>query len=183
MAALPALYIDADACPVKDEAYKVGVRYGLKIYVVANAHIQIPTHPLIERIVVDAGPDVADDWIAQRCGVGDIVVTQDIPLADRALKAGSQAIGNTGKPFTKDSIGSALAGREIGEHLRSIGVATSGPKSFGAADRSRFLQELDAAVHRGKRALAVAGALKGKESTSVKLPPDYDFDRDDANSR
>jgi uncharacterized protein len=159
MTALPTFYIDADACPVKDEAYKVGVRYGLKIYVVANAHIQIPTHPLIERIVVDAGPDVADDWIAERCGVGDIVVTQDIPLADRALKAGSQAIGNTGKPFTKDSIGSALAGREIGEHLRSIGVATSGPKSFEAADRSRFLQELDAAVHRAKRAL-VATATK-----------------------
>jgi uncharacterized protein len=155
---LPTLYIDADACPVKDEAYKVGVRYGLKVYVVANAFIQVPAHPLIERVVVDAGPDVADDWIAQRCGVGDIVVTQDIPLADRAIKAGSQAIGNTGRPFTKDSIGSALAGREIGEHLRSIGVATTGPKSFGPADRSRFLQELDAAVHRAKRALALAAA-------------------------
>jgi uncharacterized protein len=146
---LPTLYIDADACPVKDEAYKVGVRYGLKVYVVANAFIQVPAHPLIERVVVDAGPDVADDWIAQRCGVGDIVVTQDIPLADRAIKAGSQAIGNTGRPFTKDS---------IGEHLRSIGVATTGPKSFGPADRSRFLQELDAAVHRAKRALALAAA-------------------------
>ncbi len=149
-------YIDADACPVKDEAYKVALRYGLQTCVVANAFIAIPAHPLIERIVVDAGPDIADNWIAQRCGVGDIVITQDIPLADRALKAGSQAIGNTGKPFTKDSIGSALAGREIGEHLRSIGVATNGPKSFGPADRSRFLQELDAAVHRAKRALALA---------------------------
>jgi uncharacterized protein len=154
------LYIDADACPVKDEAYKVAVRYGLKTLVVANAHIQIPTHPLIERVLVPAGPDIADDWIAQRCSVGDIVITQDIPLADRALKAGSQAIGNNGKPFTRDSIGSALAGREIGEHLRSIGVATSGPKSFGPADRSRFLQELDAAVHRAKKALAVAGIVR-----------------------
>lgn len=148
------LYIDADACPVKDEVYKVAVRYGLKTFVVANAHIQIPTHPLIERVVVDAGADVADDWIAERCQRGDIVITQDIPLADRALKASAQAIGNNGKPFTRDSIGSALAGREIGEHLRSIGVVTSGPKSFGPADRSRFLQELDAAVHRAKRALA-----------------------------
>lgn len=154
------LYIDADACPVKDEVYKVGIRYGLKILVVANAHIQIPTHPLIERVVVPAGPDIADDWIAQRCGVGDIVITQDIPLADRALKVGAQAIGNNGKPFTRDSIGSALAGREIGEHLRSIGVPTSGPKSFGPADRSRFLQELDAGVHRAKRALIFAAIKK-----------------------
>lgn len=147
------IYIDADACPVKDEVYKVAVRYGVKTFVVANAHIQIPTHPLVDRVVVTAGADAADDWIAERCSVGDIVVTQDIPLADRALKAGAQAIGNTGKPFTRDSIGSALASREIGEHLRSIGVATSGPKSFGPADRSRFLQELDAAVHRAKRAV------------------------------
>ena len=154
------IYIDADACPVKDEAYKVAVRYGLKTFVVANAHIQIPAHPLIERVVVDAGADVADDWIADRCGLGDIVITQDIPLADRALKSNSQAIGNSGRPFTRDGIGSALASREIGEHLRSIGVATSGPKSFGAADRSRFLQELDAAVHRARRAVASEAARK-----------------------
>jgi uncharacterized protein len=154
------IFIDADACPVKDEAYKVGVRYGLKCFVVANAHIQIPQHPLIERIIVPAGPDAADDWIAQHCGTGDIVITQDIPLADRALKAGAQAIGNNGRPFTKDSIGSALAGREIGEHLRAMGLTTNGPKSFGAADRSRFLQELDGAVHRAKRALALAPRTK-----------------------
>ena len=156
MAQNSTLYIDADACPVKDEVYKVAIRYGLKTFVVANAQFQIPSHPLIERVVVEAGPDIADDWIAQRCGVGDIIVTQDIPLADRALKAGAQAIGNTGRPFTQDSIGSALAGREIGEHLRAMGITTNGPKSFGAADRSRFLQELDAAVHRAKRALAMA---------------------------
>jgi uncharacterized protein len=162
MIARTTLYIDADACPVKDEAYKVALRYCLLTLVVANAPIQVPAHPLIERVVVPEGPDIADDWIAGRCGVGDIVITQDIPLADRALKAGAQAIGNNGKPFTRDSIGSALAGRDISEHLRSIGVATSGPKSFGPADRSRFLQELDAAVHRAKRALALAlsGAAK-----------------------
>ena len=160
------IYIDADACPVKDEAYKVAVRYGLKTVVVANAHIVIPAHPLIERVVVAAGPDIADDWIADRCGVGDIVVTQDIPLADRALKAGSQAIGNSGRPFTRDSIGSALAGRDIGEHLRSIGVSTSGPKSFGPADRSRFLQELDAAVHRAKKALLLNASTSGRYAES-----------------
>lgn len=152
------LYIDADACPVKDEIYKVGLRYGLRICVVANAHIQIPAHSLIERVIVDAGPDAADDWIAENCGLGDIVITQDIPLADRAIKAGAQAIGNTGKPFTKDSIGSALAGREIGEHLRSMGVATNGPRAFSNADRSRFLQELDAMVHRARKAKPVQSA-------------------------
>jgi uncharacterized protein len=161
MAAKTIIYIDADACPVKDETYKVALRYGLQTFVVANAHIQIPGHPLIERVVVAAGPDIADDWIAQRCGVGDIVVTQDIPLADRALKAGAQAIGNSGKPFTRDSIGNALAGREIGEHLRSIGIVTGGPKSFSPADRSRFLQELDAAVHRAKRAAAISRSRAG----------------------
>ena len=154
------LFVDADACPVKDEVYKVSVRYGLQTYVVANSFIQIPNHPLIERLIVDAGPDAADDWIAERCQTGDIVITQDIPLADRALKAGAQAIGNQGKPFTRDSIGSALAGREIGEHLRAMGVVTSGPRAFAASDRSRFLQELDAAVHRAKRALAIAAAKR-----------------------
>ncbi|MFM1976562.1 MAG: hypothetical protein RL145_1408 [Pseudomonadota bacterium] len=154
------LFVDADACPVKDEVYKVALRYGLQTFVVANSFIQIPTHPLIERLVVDAGPDAADDWIAERCQTGDIVITQDIPLADRALKAGAQAIGNQGKPFTRDSIGSALAGREIGEHLRAMGVVTTGPRPFAAADRSRFLQELDAAVHRAKRALALEAAKR-----------------------
>ncbi len=157
---MPTIFIDADACPVKDEIYKVGVRYAIKSVVVANAHIQVPTHPLVERVIVASGPDAADDWIAQHCGPGDIVVTQDIPLADRALKAGAQAIGNNGRPFTTDSIGSALAGREIGEHLRAMGLTTNGPKSFGAADRSRFLQELDAAVHRAKRVLALAATKR-----------------------
>jgi uncharacterized protein len=151
----PVIYIDADACPVKDDVYKVGVRYGLEMFVVSNAFIQVPAHRLITRIVVEAGPDVADDWIAEKCQIGDIVITQDIPLADRALKAGSLALSNNGKPFTPDSIGSALAGREIGEHLRAMGVATGGPKSFSNADRSRFLQELDAMVHRAKRAIAL----------------------------
>jgi uncharacterized protein YaiI (UPF0178 family) len=145
------LYIDADACPVKDEAYRVARRYGLAVKVVANAFMVVPKEPLIERVIVDAGPDVADDWIAERAGTGDVVVTSDIPLASRSLKAGAIVLSPKGSLFTVDSIGSALAGREIGEHLRSMGQITSGPKPFGAADRSRFLQALDEAVHRARR--------------------------------
>ncbi|MBS0297917.1 MAG: YaiI/YqxD family protein [Proteobacteria bacterium] len=146
------LFIDADACPVKEEAYKVARRYALPVKVVANAFLMVPNEPLIERVIVDAGPDIADDWIAERAAVGDVVVTNDIPLADRSLKAGAQVLSPSGRVFTPDSIGSALAGRAIGEHLRSLGEITSGPKPFGPADRSRFLQELDAAVHRAKKA-------------------------------
>ena len=145
------LYIDADACPVKEEVYRVARRCGLKVFVVSNGWINVPREPLIEQVVVDAGPDVADDWIAERAGPGDIVITADIPLADRCLKAGAQALKANGQPFTPDSIGSALAGRMVGEHLRSMGVATSGPPPFGPKDRSAFLQALDQAVVRAKR--------------------------------
>ncbi|MEN5170697.1 YaiI/YqxD family protein [Brevundimonas pondensis] len=145
------LYIDADACPVKDEVYRVARRYGLKVFVVSNAWINVPREALIEQVVVDAGPDVADDWIAERAVTGDIVITADIPLADRCLKSGAQALKSNGQPFTPDSIGSALAGRMVGEHLRSIGVATSGPPPFSNTDRSRFLQALDTAVVRARK--------------------------------
>jgi hypothetical protein len=145
------IFIDADACPVKDETYKVAARYGLTTTVVSNSFIQIPASKLIDRMIVDAGPDVADDWIAERCEPGDIVVTNDIPLAERVLKAGGAAIAPNGRLFTPDSIGSALAGRAIGEHMRSIGEVTGGPKPFAGADRSRFLQALDEAVNRERR--------------------------------
>ena len=145
------IFVDADACPVKEEVYRVARRCGLKVRVVSNAWMNVPREPLIEQVVVDAGPDAADDWIAERVGPGDVVVTNDIPLADRCLKAGAAAIRANGQPFTLDSIGSALAGRMIGEHLRSMGEVTSGPKPFSAADRSRFLQALDEAVVRARR--------------------------------
>ena len=132
------LYIDADACPVKDEVYKVAARYGLKTFVVSNSWIRVPLTPAIEQVVVDAGP-------------GDVVITNDIPLADRVLKAGGAALGTTGRLFTVDTIGSALASRMIGEHLRSMGEVTSGPKAFGPADRSKFLQALDTAVVKARR--------------------------------
>jgi len=145
------IFIDADACPVKDETYKVAARYGLKTFVVSNSFIQIPQSAMIERRIVDAGPDVADDWIAGEAQPGDIVVTNDIPLADRVLKAGAAAIAPNGRAFTADSIGSALAQRSIMEHIRSTGEITGGPRPFAAADRSRFLQALDEAVNRERR--------------------------------
>jgi len=146
------IFVDADACPVKEEVYRVARRYGLHVFVVANSFLMVPADPGIERVIVDAGPDVADDWIAGQAHVGDIVVTQDIPLAARCLDAGAQAIGSNGRPFTRDSIGSALAQRGIAEHLRSIGETTRGPPPFQPADRSRFLSALDEAVHRARRA-------------------------------
>ncbi|WP_333587333.1 YaiI/YqxD family protein [Phenylobacterium sp.] len=147
----PTLFIDADACPVKDEVYKVGQRYRLKTYVVSNAFMMIPTSLLIARVIVEAGPDAADDWIADHVGPGDVVVTADIPLAERALKAGGQAIAPNGRPFTENSIGAALAQRALMEQLRSTGEFTGGPKPFDRNDRSRFLQALDEAVQKARR--------------------------------
>jgi uncharacterized protein YaiI (UPF0178 family) len=147
----PSLFVDADACPVKEETYKVARRYGLKVFVVANAFLMVPKEPLIERVVVDAGPDIADDWIVEQVQAWDIVITNDIPLAQRCLAKGALVLSGKGKPFTPDSIGMALAGRSVGEHLRSMGEVTRGPAPFGPADRSRFLAELDLAVNRAKR--------------------------------
>ena len=147
----PQIFIDADACPVKDEVYKVAARYGLKTWVVSNAFMQIPATPMIERVIVDAGPDIADDWIAERAQALDVVVTNDIPLADRVLKSGAAAVAPNGRRFTPDSIGAALAGRMIGEHLRSMGEITGGPKAFDRNARSKFLQTLDEIVSKAVR--------------------------------
>ncbi|HYD45522.1 MAG TPA: YaiI/YqxD family protein [Phenylobacterium sp.] len=145
------IFIDADACPVKEEVYKVARRYAVPVSVVANAWINTPREPLIESVVVDAGPDVADDWIAERATPQDVVITQDIPLADRCLKAGAIVLNSKGVAFTEGSIGMALAGRAIGEHLRSMGEITRGPAPFSLRDRSQFLQALDQAVNRIRR--------------------------------
>jgi hypothetical protein len=145
------LYVDADACPVKDEIYRVAERYRLAVFVVSNSWLRTPPDPRITSIVVEDGPDAADDWIAARASAGDVVITADIPLAERAIKAGAQALHPTGRPFTSDNIGSALASRSIGEHLRSFGAITGGPKPFAPADRSRFLQALDVAVVRARK--------------------------------
>jgi uncharacterized protein len=149
----PAIYVDADACPVKDEIYKVARRVGLDVHVVANSFIRTPMEPRIKFVLVDAGPDIADDWIAERAGRGDVVVTNDIPLAGRALANGAEVLSPTAKIFTTDMIGSALATRELMEHLRSFGQITSGPPPFSQKDRSTFLSALDTAVMRAKRKL------------------------------
>jgi uncharacterized protein YaiI (UPF0178 family) len=146
------IYVDADACPVKNEIYRVAARHGIKAIVVSNSPIAVPRDPMIERVVVAAGMDEADNWIAERAARGDIVVTADIPLASRCVKAGAAAIAPTGRVFTEDSIGMTLATRNLMDSLRSAGEITSGPKSFSPRDRASVLSALDQAIVRLKRA-------------------------------
>jgi uncharacterized protein len=148
----PTLYVDADACPVKDEAVRVAERHGLTIHFVSNSFMRLPLGPLISRVVVEEGPDAADDWIVAHLAAGDIVVTADIPLASRALKAGARVIGPTGKPFTEAGIGMALAMRDLSRHLRETGESKGYNAGFTRQDRSRFLQALENAVQASLRA-------------------------------
>jgi uncharacterized protein YaiI (UPF0178 family) len=145
------IYIDADACPVKDEVYRVAGRYGLKVVVVANGWLRVPDSPLIERVIVTEGLDRADDWIVEQAGPGDIVITADVPLADRSLKRGARALAPNGRPFTKDSIGNDLATRNLLTELRDTGQIRGGGRPFSKDDRSRFLGALDAMVHAIRR--------------------------------
>src|SRR3954451_11770492 len=145
------IYIDADACPVKDEIYRVAERHRLPVSVVAGNFIRVPQHPLIERIAAGSGMDAADDWIAERAGKGDIVITSDIPLASRCVKAGAEVIAPNGKPFTEQSIGMTLAVRNLMTDLRSSGEVTGGPKSYSPRDRSAFLSTLDQTIRRIQR--------------------------------
>lgn len=145
------IYVDGDACPVKDEIYKVAFRYQLPVCVVANAAIRIPRHELISFVMVAATPDAADDYIADLVDENAIVITADIPLADRALKAGAAAIATNGKPFTDASIGSALATRALMQDLRAGGDIVGGPPPFQKSDRSRFLRTLDETIVRLQR--------------------------------
>jgi uncharacterized protein YaiI (UPF0178 family) len=142
------IYVDADACPVRDEIFAVATRRGLAVHVVSNGSrpIRPPGLPNVHMVIVGAGADIADDWIAERITGTDVCVTGDIPLAARCLERGAQALAHNGKRWTGDNIGSALAGREIGRHLREIGVATGGPAPLTKQDRSRFLNALDAAI-------------------------------------
>jgi uncharacterized protein len=142
------ILVDADACPVKEEVYRVAFRRDVPVRVVSNAHLRVPDHPLIERVAVSDKFDAADDWIADQADAKTVVVTGDILLADRCLKAGATVIGPNGKPFTAASIGGAIATRAIMADLRSGVGMTGGPAPFARADRSRFLQALDEALVR-----------------------------------
>lgn len=145
------ILVDADACPVKEEIYKVAFRREVPVTVVSNAPFRVPAHPLIERVVVSDGFDAADDWIAERADGGAVVITADILLADRCLKAGATVLAPIGKPFTTSSIGAAIATRAIMADLRAGGDQLGGPAPFAKADRSRFLQALDEALVRLER--------------------------------
>ena len=145
------ILVDADACPVKDEIYKVALRHAVTVKIVSNSAFRVLAHPLVERVVVGSGFDEADDWIAEWSGTDSIVITADILLADRALKAGATVLSPTGKPFTANSIGTAIATRAIMADLRAGGDVIGGPAPFAKADRSRFLAALDEALVKMKR--------------------------------
>jgi uncharacterized protein len=146
------ILVDADACPVKNEIYKVAFRHGVATTIVANSWMAIPQDPLIERVVVSSGLDIADDWIAERARPGVIVITADVPLAARCVKAGATVLAPNGRPFTEQSIGMVLATRNLMDELRSSGEVTGGPPPFAPKDRSAFLSALDLAIVRLKRA-------------------------------
>lgn len=148
------ILVDADACPVKDEIYKVALRHGEPVKIVSNSAFRVMIHPLIERVVVGSGFDEADDWIAERANAASVVITADILLADRCVKAGATVIAHTGKFFTASSIGGAVATRSIMADLRVGGDVVGGPAPFAKTDRSRFLSALDAALVKLKRNLA-----------------------------
>ena len=145
------LFIDADACPVKDEVYKVAERYKLKVFVIANQWIQIPMSSMIEMVVVKGSFDAADDWIVEKVSAGDIVITADILLADRCLKKQARVLGNKGNEFTEDNIGSAVSQRELMQNLRHFGEVKSGPAPMQKQDRSQFLSKLDQIIQSLKK--------------------------------
>jgi uncharacterized protein len=145
---MTAIYVDADACPVREETYRVATRLDLPVYVVSNGSrpIRPPALPNVQMVIVGATPDAADDWIADRITAADVCVTADIPLAARCLAKAAQAVSPAGRHWTQDNIGNAMAGREVARHMREIGMTTGGPAALTRADRSRFLSALDAAV-------------------------------------
>jgi uncharacterized protein YaiI (UPF0178 family) len=147
---MPTIYIDADACPVKDEIYRVARRYGMRVAVVANTPLRVPNNALVE-LVVRTGFGAADDWIADQSGPGDVVITADIPLAARCLAKNARVLDPKGRPFTESDIGSALAMRDLMDGLRQGGAVTGGPAPMTPKDRSRFLSKLDEAIHAARR--------------------------------
>jgi uncharacterized protein YaiI (UPF0178 family) len=145
------IYVDADACPVKEEIYRVARRYGLKVFLVANSWMRAPQAGWLEQVVVDGGPDAADDWIADRVDEDDIVISGDFPLAARCLDRGARVLGLRGREFTPDNIGDALATRQLLQQLRDQGTMLGGPPPFARKDRSLFLQKLDEIIQAIRR--------------------------------
>jgi uncharacterized protein YaiI (UPF0178 family) len=145
------IFVDGDACPVKDETYVVSTRYGVPVALVANSRIGVPDGFGVEMVVVSAGPDAADDWIAEHVRPGDVVVTADIPLAARCLERGARVLGTSGRVFSEDSIGGQLATRDLKANLREAGIVSGGPPPISGKDRSRFLSKLDELVQRSLR--------------------------------
>ena len=150
---MTAIYIDADACPVREETYRVATRLNLPVLVVSNGSrpIRPPGLPNVRMVIVDATPDAADDWIAERITAADVCITADIPLAARCLAKAARAVSPNGRHWTADNIGNALAGRAVAQHMREVGLTTGGPAALTPADRSRFLSALDAAVQAALR--------------------------------
>lgn len=148
---MPEIYVDADACPVKAEVVRVAERHGVVVTFVANFGLRPSRDPMIRNVMVPQGADAADDWIVEHAKAGDIVITADIPLASRALESGVHVLGPTGRVFTPDSIGMALAMRELNQHLRETGESKGYNKEYTQRDRSSFLQALDELLVRAKR--------------------------------
>lgn len=159
------IYVDADACPVREEIYRVATRLDVPVRVVSNGSrpIRSPGLPNVEMVLVPADPDAADNWIAERIGPADLCTTADIPLAARCLTQGARALAFNGREWTADNIGSALAGRALGQHLREIGVQTSGPATLTKHDRSAFLNALDRLVHAARRGPPPPLSLRAKD--------------------
>ena len=153
----PTILVDADACPVKDEVVKVAERHGLMVTFVSNGGLRPSRDPMIRNVVVSKGADAADDWIVENARSNDIAITADVPLAARLVPAGVHVIGPTGRPFTPDTIGMAVAMRNLGQHLRETGESKGYNASFSPRDRSAFLGALDQAVRRAKKAAASGG--------------------------
>ena len=145
------IYVDADACPVKEEVYRVAERYGLEVTLVANSWMRIPSQEWIRLEVVEDGPDAADDWIVENVELNDLVVTADIPLASACIGRGARVIGTTGKPFTEENIGQILATRDLMAELRNAGEISGGPPPIGKQERSLFLQQLDQVIQALRR--------------------------------
>ena len=162
---VPAIYVDADACPVREEVYRVASRLNLTVYVVSNGSrpIRGPGLANVQMIVVPAGPDVADDWIAERITAADVCATADIPLASRCLAAGARAVTFKGEEWTADNIGGALAGRTLNQHLRESGVETGGPSALTQRDRASFLNTLDRLVQAARRGAPLALKLRAPD--------------------